>query len=1055
MQDHLTELNDNQRQAASHRDGPLLVVAGAGAGKTKTITHRIVNLVKGGVAPNNILAVTFTNKAAKEMRERVINEIEKSAPGQDSVPFVSTFHSLGVYIIKENARLLGLTKYFTILDERDSTTLIKEILKSLDLDPRQHDPKRIKNIISRAKGEYTQLPEYLERAGGVETSEIVRIVAQLWPEYERRKAKENSLDFDDLLLRSTKLLKDNEEIRKIYQDRWQYIHIDEYQDTNRVQYLMSQLLSGEDKNICVVGDYDQCMIKGTKIKMADGTLKPIEKIKKGELVLSNYGGGKLHPARVSRKRSLQAKGDLIRIKTTGGRTITSTPNHIHFAGYRLGSTPQTYINYLMYKKNMGWRIGTTSVHTKGQKRPTVGFVQRSNQEHADATWVIGTHKTPNQARIQEYIFSLKYQLPTIPFTPRRGQAVGGYVHNQTALKKIFSSLDTEGSALRLLSDLGQSREYPHHKPQNRNSTRRNINVTLCADSRGKTPMHLISTFGNDLEGKRKLKSLGLSVRPAKKNNKKNWRFETVSSDYGKACLLATKIASLFPDSSIVFRARLGGMKDNPRDGNSLPCLPAGSIMPGMSLFSIDGYDTVSKVSKISIGKTKVFDLDVEKTHNFVANDIVTHNCIYSWRGANLKNILSFERDYPGAKIVILEENYRSTKNILEAANSVIKKNKNRPEKNLFTQNTSGEKIDLYEALDEVDEADFVATKILEIKDRAGLAFENGLAGEGTQRTEPAWRTDRDLIKSKASSVLSSVAILYRANFQSRALEEAMLRYNIPYQVLGVKFFERKEVKDTLAYLRAALNKDSLSDIKRIINFPKRGIGKVTLAKIFSGTGASLPEKTKIKINSFYQTLSEIEKEIKKSKASDVIKFVVKISGIEKELSTGTEEELERLENIRELATLAVKYDTLPDGAGIEKLLEDASLASDQDSLMGGDAQRKVENSVKLMTIHAAKGLEFKHVFITGLEDGLFPHKRHEGEAGSASARVYGEAMEEERRLFYVAITRAKEKLHMSFADFRTIFGSRQVNTPSEFIGDIPTDLLEKEGGKNLIKTVYL
>ena len=408
----------------------------------------------------------------------------------------------------------------------------------------------------------------------------------------------------------------------------------------------------------------------------------------------------------------------------------------------------------------------------------------------------------------------------------------------------------------------------------------------------------------------------------------------------------------------------------------------------------------------------------------------------------MKNILSFEKDYPNAKIILLEQNYRSTKNILEAANEIIKKNKYRPDKNLFTDNVVGEKIGLYEALDETDEAEFVATKILEILDGAGNAFENGLAGIGTRRTE-------DLSKS----ISSSIAILYRANFQSRALEEAMLRYNIPYQVLGVKFFERKEIKDTLAYLRAALNPDSLSDIKRIINFPARGIGKVTLVKIFAGEKESLPIKVRVKIDNFYQILEEIKEKIETAKASEVIKFVVKKSGIEQELLNGGEEDIERLENIKELATLALKYDNLENGAGIEKLLEDGALASDQDSLMINESKSErglpsLKNGVKLMTVHASKGLEFKYVFVTGLEDGLFPHERQ-------NERQTGEDREEERRLFYVALTRAKEKLFLSFANFRTIFGSRQINAPSEFISDIPADLLEKEGETSGIKTIYL
>ncbi len=651
---HLSGLNKEQREAAIHIDGPLLIVAGAGAGKTKTITHRIVNLIKHGVAPEKILAVTFTNKAAKEMRERVIAEIEKNTLGQNTIPYVATFHSLGVYIIKENARLLGLTRYFNILDEGDASSMIKDIEKELGIDPKMYDPKKIKNIISREKGKFIHLAEYAESNSN---NTMGKIVASVWNLYEQRKMKENSLDFDDLLLKATKLLKDNAEIRKMYQERWEYIHIDEYQDTNEVQYLMSKLLAENNQNICVVGDADQN--------------------------------------------------------------------------------------------------------------------------------------------------------------------------------------------------------------------------------------------------------------------------------------------------------------------------------------------------------------------------------IYSWRGANLKNILNFEKDYENTKIILLEENYRSTKNILEAANVVIKKNKYRPDKNLFTNNIIGEKIGLYEALDETDEADFIATKILEIMD----------AGENSSHKH------------------SDIAILYRANFQSRVLEEAMLRYNIPYQVLGVKFFERKEIKDTLAYLRAALNPESLGDIKRIINFPARGIGKVTLAKMFAHE--ELPVKIQIKINNFYQILDEIKEKIKTEKVSQVIKFLVKRSGIEHELSSGTEEETERLANIKELATLALKYDNLENGLGVEKLLEDASLASDQDSLIINTphpdpllVKERGDNKVKMMTVHASKGLEFKYVFIAGLEDGLFPHERR-GETRNASDQ------EEERRLFYVALTRAEQKVFLSFANFRTIFGSRQINSPSEFISDIPADLLEREGEKGGIKTIYI
>ncbi|HPS21497.1 MAG TPA: UvrD-helicase domain-containing protein [Candidatus Paceibacterota bacterium] len=646
--EHLQGLNAPQKEAAIHKNGPLLIIAGAGAGKTKTVTHRIINLIKEGISPNKILAVTFTNKAAKEMKERILKEMDKNTKGQDTVPFISTFHSLGVHIIKENAKELGLTKHFSILDENDTNSLIKDTLKELSLDPKQYEPRKIKNAISREKGKFKHASDYVTNPN----EPFQNLVAQVWSLYEKRKNKENALDFDDLLVKSTKLLKENKELREYYQNKWEFIHIDEYQDTNEVQYILSKLLAEKNKNICVVGDADQN--------------------------------------------------------------------------------------------------------------------------------------------------------------------------------------------------------------------------------------------------------------------------------------------------------------------------------------------------------------------------------IYSWRGANLKNILNFEKDYPNAKIITLEENYRSTKNILEAANEVIKKNQFRPDKNLFTKNTQGEKISIFEAMDETEEADFIAGKILEKIDY----------GENEA---------------------SDFAVLYRANFQSRALEEAMLRHNISYQVLGIKFFERKEIKDTLAYLRAALNPESLSDIKKIINFPVRGIGKATIAKIFAGEKDKLPIKTKIKIDNFYKLLEDIKTQMHDKKSSEIIKYVIKKTGIETELQDGTEEGLERIENIKELATLALKYDELTGEAGIEKLLEDAALASDQDSILINENKENKDrkeslNAVKLMTVHAAKGLEFKSVFIAGLEEGLFPYEK-QNEAK--------EDPEEERRLFYVALTRAKEKLYLTYTNYRTIFGSRQINSPSEFLADIPADLLEKEGERNRIKTIYL
>lgn len=630
--DYLKGLNEKQKEAVLHKDGPLLIVAGAGAGKTKTVTHRIAYLIENGVSPENILAVTFTNKAAKEMLERVNHLIG----GQTSKPTITTFHSLGVKILRENAEKIGLTRYFVILDDADTNSIIKDCLKDFSIDPKQSPVRMFKSIISKEKNNFVSPEEFGRKA----SSPNGLIIARVWQKYEEKKMKEKSLDFDDLLVKTVELLQKNKDVLDKYQERWKYIHVDEYQDTNTVQYNLTRLLAAKYKNICVVGDGDQN--------------------------------------------------------------------------------------------------------------------------------------------------------------------------------------------------------------------------------------------------------------------------------------------------------------------------------------------------------------------------------IYGWRGADVANILNFEDDYENAKVVLLEQNYRSTKNIIAVANSIIKKNKTRKDKNLFTENEEGELISVFEAYNDKYEAEFVADKITELLDKG---------------VNP-----------------NDIAVLYRANFQSRMFEEYMLKYSLPYQVLGVRFFDRKEIKDVLSYLRAALNPDSSSDIRRIINEPKRGLGKTTVDKFLETGYEGLPSKTAIKIKSFYNILEKIKNFAENNPASETVAFAIRESGIEEDLKkAGLSDDMERLENARELITFATKYDEMGPLVGLETLLEEAALASDQDSLTQ-KTEKKPKNGVKLMTVHAAKGLEFEYVFIVGLEDDLFPHGK------KTMSRDYNE--EEERRLFYVALTRGKKKLFLSYATIRMVFGKTEVRSPSEFVYDVPEEYIYREERDN-------
>lgn len=371
----------------------------------------------------------------------------------------------------------------------------------------------------------------------------------------------------------------------------------------------------------------------------------------------------------------------------------------------------------------------------------------------------------------------------------------------------------------------------------------------------------------------------------------------------------------------------------------------------------------------------------------------TDQNIYSWRGAELEHLLAFEETFPGTKAVTLEQNYRSTQIILEAANAVIQKNVRRKDKRLFTETAGGELITMYTAPDEAQEARFVVQK-------AAALIANG--------TKP-----------------SSIAVLYRENFLSRALEEAFLGAGIPYRVLGVRFFERKEVKDLLSFIRFASNPESRADLARIVGITP-GIGPAALVKMAEGRDAELGAAARGKVSALRERIARIAQATKERKASEVVLFAIKESGMDMLYRGGGEEGGERLENMQELAAFAARYDELLVGEGIERLLEDAALASEQDSL-----EKKLE-AVSLMTIHASKGLEFDAVFIAGLEQGLFPSTRESDEDRDS---------EEERRLFYVALTRARRHLFLTNAASRIRYGQREYTIPSEFLDDIDQKLV--------------
>lgn len=982
-----SSLNIRQKEAVETIDGPLLIVAGAGAGKTKTITHRILNLIKSGVKPSSILAITFTNKAAKEMRERVFHLIENDKTLNIPIsfnerPFVSTFHALGVHIIKENSSLLGIPRHFTILDRGDSKRIIKDALEELGYDTKQYEPGTILNTISREKGDGITLTTYKSNSKDF----FQKLVSLVWEKYEGVISKEKSLDFDDLLLKTAILLKNNPEIRRHYSSVWKYIHIDEYQDTNKVQYEIATLLAQDHRNICVVGDVDQCLPPNTKIATADG-YSNISKIKVGQKILASAGHGNVCEATVENVIEREYSGDLVEIKTKND-SLSLTPNHILFS--RIAMKENSYYVYLMYRKDKGYRIGMAKSIRKSKKSiESIGLQVRCNQENADKMWILRMCDVKSDAIYWEHYYSIKYRIPCLVFsTGGRNMAI-----SQEEINKLFTNIDTVSNSEVLFRETGLNPNYPHYIPQgttksNTGRNRINIKIKMFDDRRRSisSPWGISRLSINTTDSKLKDLLIKNGFKP-RKGKRSDWRLEITKLDYGEIEEIAKKIQSIDKNLIIVRSITL----------NNKPMLfqPASNIIAGMIVGTFTNNSIVES-EVISVNKHhydgKVYDLNIDRVHNYIANQISVHNCIYSWRGADIKNLIDFEKEYPEAKVILLEENYRSTQTILAAANNVIKKNILRKEKNLFTKNTEGDKIELLISYTEQEEARVVADKAREL-------IENG--------SDPR-----------------EIAILYRANFQSRVIEEAFLNKNIPYQVLGVRFFERREVKDVLSFIKASLNRDSTSDLVRIVNVPPRGIGKATILKVVTGQENTLGAGLRNKVSIFLNLLEQIKNVARNQMPSQLIKFIIRETGIENAYKNGSPEEQEKLENLRELVTVASQYDHLPIGEGIEKFLENAALATDQDELETDN------NAVRLMTVHASKGLEFDYVFIVGLEEDLFPHQRMNDNKVSQSQ------IEEERRLFYVALTRARKQVFLSYSQLRTIYGAQKVNTPSNFISDI-------------------
>jgi superfamily I DNA/RNA helicase len=975
LQELLEGLNEPQREAVTHGEGPLLILAGAGSGKTRVLTHRIAYLIYTDMAQaGEILAITFTNKAAKEMSERVKRLLGRDTRGM----WLMTFHAACARILRAEAARLGYTRQFTIYDQADARRLAKRSADAVGVDLKRFTPAAIHNQISAAKNRLVAAADYRETVA----SPFEEMVADVYDIYERDLHRMNAMDFDDLLFRTVNLLELFQDVRERYVSTFRHVLVDEYQDTNRAQYRLLQLLVGGGRqapgqgprtslpghrNLAVVGDDSQCLAEGTAITMADGTVRPIQDVQVGDQVLSCYGSGDFRSASVVRThRSRTAAGVAIMLRS--GRRIVSTAEHTHFAGYRAGTTPQMHMTYLMQHREMGFRVGTSRTYTHRE--------------------------------------------------------------DQSLITEIFGRFDTAKSGATLLADEGFDPDQRHLVPRSYDGGRRIVTVTLCADRRGTTPMHLVAVGGRDPEARAALEKLGLNVRPAKAGSQ-SWRYESVFKDFATVMDIVARIRVALP-VRVRLQARLGAQGDK-LERNTLPFTAAASVRPGMAMFAENGaYDVVESVERVSLDKP-VFDLDIEGTHNFIAAGLITHNSIYGFRGADVRNILDFQDDFEDARVVKLEQNYRSTQTILSAANAVIANNRGGIAKRLWSELGQGEQVHVRVLDDEHAEARFVVGEIERLVD------------EGASRSE--------------------IAVLYRTNAMSRVIEDALVRREIAYQVIGgTKFYERAEIKDAIAYLALLANPFDVVSFTRVVNSPRRGIGQTSVSRVLAHAealgvsvweAASRPEEVPglgaaaIKaLARFMDTMEELQTlaggpadastdpDVETGATSrgvpvgDLIEALLTQSGyIEALEAERTIEAQGRIENLQELIEVGHEFDARVaeerDMLGV--FLQEIALVAD------ADARSDEEGLVTLMTAHNAKGLEYPTIFVTGLEDGVFPHSRALEEG----------ALEEERRLFYVAVTRAMRQLYLTHARRRAAFGAQTYGMRSRFLDEIPADLLDE------------
>jgi len=1035
------ELSQEQREAVEHGEGPLLIIAGAGTGKTTVITHRIAHLVISKRArPEEILALTFTDKAAQEMEERV----DILIPYGYADITISTFHAFGDRVLRDNALDLGMRPDFRVLTYPEQIILFREHLFEFGLeyyrplsDPTRHIDALLR-VISRARDEDVSPEEYLRyvealepkrKGADPEFEEMFlkqRDVARAYQKYQELKARNNFIDFGDQVSLTLKILREHPGILRRYQERFRWILVDEFQDTNFAQFQILKLLAARHKNITVVADDDQCLPSGTLVDTPLGPRK-IEDVKIGDKVICGVGKGYTSTAQVTKVFKKKKTARFLTFETEKGHKVTVTDNHKMFClvPSSLDKKDIHYV-YLMHRKNLGWRLGVTnSMATR------IRF-----ERSVDRMIGVRGFRSEEEAYFHELLWSLRYGIPTVCFMARKGLRITG-----EWLNKLYKDIDTDMNVRRLAHDMRIDLDAHHvclDGVCRGNSTRVKIHLEMCyrryrsKSGRGAilySPkvLHIVHLQTSDENTLKKLEDSGVPLHVTKKGKV----FKLHSTDIRQVGEMASRLQSI---TGGILESKFSAGTRNIQHRPAL-IMPASNVLLGHYLPVLEDsrivYDRVTNISE-EMKEDEVHDLEIEKTHNFIANKIVVHNSIYKWRGAAVSNILGFLDFYPEAVKAVLKENYRSPQEVLDTAYRLIK----------------------YNDPDRLEARYGIDKKLKSMRGAGALPrffIYDTLSTEADQVAEVIERE-----RKEKGYKPGDFAILVRDNRDAEPFLRSLNMKGIPWRFSGNRgLYAQEEVKVIISFLYTIADPhDSLnlfylasSDLYRMnpidltdcMNAARRK--NLSLFTVFK----DMVQQGTVKISQEGMvTAAKIVEDIHAFVAMSqtmstgqlLYRYLIDSGYLKKLTGSRSYKAAGQVQNISRFFEVVRAFEGLSPHDRVAQFVRHLDMLIEAGDDPATAEAEPDENAVNVLTVHKAKGLEFPIVFMVGLVTENFPTRRR-GDPIELAFDLIKEPLptgdihlQEERRLFYVGMTRTREELYLTAA---RDYGGKRMRKVSPFV----------------------